>query len=139
MAEQGYSRRNKRPRIPTEAEKAKLEEFIDAIHYSDRQVYLYCDSENEYRHVHIPKGMLKVIPKDYFDPEKGTLKLLWEEEWRGLGITQVSAKRKVNGPEISLLTAIASEPGVGTLRSARARTSHSSIQAANRLPSASVV
>ena len=24
------------------------------------------------------------------DPAKGTLKLLWEEEWRGLGITQVS-------------------------------------------------
>jgi hypothetical protein len=33
--------------------------------------------------------MLKVIPRDYFDPAKGTLKLLWEEEWRGLGITQV--------------------------------------------------
>jgi hypothetical protein len=33
--------------------------------------------------------MLKVIPKDYFqDPNKGLLKLLWEEEWRGLGITQ---------------------------------------------------
>jgi hypothetical protein len=32
--------------------------------------------------------MLKVIPKEYFDPSKGTLKLLWEEEWRGLGITQ---------------------------------------------------
>jgi cyclin-dependent kinase regulatory subunit CKS1 len=34
--------------------------------------------------------MLKVIPNDYFaDPNKGLLKLLWEEEWRGLGITQV--------------------------------------------------
>ena len=33
--------------------------------------------------------MLKQIPKDYMDPAKGTLKLLWEEEWRGLGITQV--------------------------------------------------
>jgi len=33
--------------------------------------------------------MLKAIPRDYFDPAKGTLKLLWEEEWRGLGITQV--------------------------------------------------
>ena len=32
---------------------------------------------------------MKKIPKDYFDPSKGTLKLLWEEEWRGLGITQV--------------------------------------------------
>ena len=34
--------------------------------------------------------MLKAIPRDYFDPSKGTLKLLWEEEWRGLGITQVA-------------------------------------------------
>jgi cyclin-dependent kinase regulatory subunit CKS1 len=33
--------------------------------------------------------MLKVIPREYFDDSKGTLKLLWEEEWRGLGITQV--------------------------------------------------
>jgi len=32
--------------------------------------------------------MLKVIPKEYFDGGRGTLKLLWEEEWRGLGITQ---------------------------------------------------
>ena len=32
--------------------------------------------------------MLKVIPREYFDPSKGTLKLLWEEEWRALGITQ---------------------------------------------------
>lgn len=35
--------------------------------------------------------MLKAIPKEYFDGARGTLKLLWEEEWRGLGITQVSA------------------------------------------------
>lgn len=33
--------------------------------------------------------MLKKIPADYFDSSKGTLKLLWEEEWRALGITQV--------------------------------------------------
>jgi len=33
--------------------------------------------------------MLKAIPKDYFDVTRNTLKLLWEEEWRGLGITQV--------------------------------------------------
>ena len=49
----------------------------------------YSDDENEYRHVQLPKEMIKKIPKDYFDPSKGTLKLLWEEEWRGLGITQV--------------------------------------------------
>lgn len=50
----------------------------------------YSDNEYEYRHVQLPKNMLKAIPKEYFDPSKGTLKLLWEEEWRGLGITQVS-------------------------------------------------
>jgi cyclin-dependent kinase regulatory subunit CKS1 len=34
--------------------------------------------------------MLKAIPKEYFiDPNKNLLKLLWEEEWRALGITQV--------------------------------------------------
>ena len=49
----------------------------------------YSDSEYEYRHVQLPKAMLKIIPRDYFDDSKGTLKLLWEEEWRGLGITQV--------------------------------------------------
>ena len=50
--------------------------------------YRYSDDENEYRHVQLPKQMLKVIPKDYFD-SRDTLKLLWEEEWRALGITQV--------------------------------------------------
>lgn len=49
----------------------------------------YSDSEYEYRHVQLPKAMLKAIPKDYHDPSKGTLKLLWEDEWRALGITQV--------------------------------------------------
>lgn len=49
----------------------------------------YSDDEYEYRHVQLPKNMLKAIPKDYHDPSKGTLKLLWEEEWRALGITQV--------------------------------------------------
>jgi hypothetical protein len=34
--------------------------------------------------------MLKAIPKEYHDSSKGTLKLLWEDEWRALGITQVS-------------------------------------------------
>ena len=33
--------------------------------------------------------MLKAIPSEYHDKTKGTLKLLWEEEWRGMGITQV--------------------------------------------------
>ena len=32
--------------------------------------------------------MLKAIPHDYFNQETGTLRILTEEEWRGLGITQ---------------------------------------------------
>ena len=51
--------------------------------------FRYSDNDFEYRHVQLPKEMLKKIPEVYFDPSKGTLKLLWEEEWRGLGITQV--------------------------------------------------
>lgn len=79
------SRRNKRARPLTEQEKARLEEFRDSIGYSAR----YSDSDYEYRHVQLPKAMLKAIPRDYFDAQKGTLKLLWEAEWRDLGITQV--------------------------------------------------
>ncbi|OAL07430.1 CKS-domain-containing protein [Phaeosphaeriaceae sp. SRC1lsM3a] len=78
-----FTRRNKKPRPLSEHEKEKLDEFVDAIHYSAR----YSDDANEYRHVQLPKQMLKVIPKEYFD-SRGTLKLLWEEEWRALGITQ---------------------------------------------------
>ncbi|RSL41013.1 Cyclin-dependent kinases regulatory subunit [Fusarium sp. AF-6] len=78
------SRRNKSPRPLSDSERARLEEYIDSIHYSAR----YSDSEFEYRHVQLPKAMLKAIPKDYHDTAKGTLKLLWEEEWRALGITQ---------------------------------------------------
>ncbi|KAL8364271.1 hypothetical protein RB601_009827 [Gaeumannomyces tritici] len=78
------SRRNVEPRPLTDGERERLEEFIDSIHYSSR----YNDSEYEYRHVQLPKAMLKAIPKDYHDSSKGTLKLLWEDEWRGMGITQ---------------------------------------------------
>lgn len=78
------SRRNAKPRSLTDNERARLEEFLEAIHYSSR----YSDDEFEYRHVQLPKPMLKAIPKDYFDSSKGTLKLLWEDEWRSMGITQ---------------------------------------------------
>ncbi|KAL2794040.1 regulatory subunit of cyclin-dependent kinase [Aspergillus keveii] len=78
------SRRNKKPRHLLESERERLDEFIDSIHYSAR----YSDDQFEYRHVQLPKNMLKKIPADYFDASKGTLKLLWEEEWRALGITQ---------------------------------------------------
>lgn len=58
----------------------------------------YSDSEYEYRHVQLPKTMLKVIPTEYHDKAKGTLKLLWEEEWRAMGITQVSLAHRSNPP-----------------------------------------
>jgi cyclin-dependent kinase regulatory subunit CKS1 len=48
--------------------------------------------------------MLKKIPGEYFDTSKGTLKLLWEEEWRGLGITQVRYFHACLFPVIHSLT-----------------------------------
>jgi len=63
----------------------KLEEYIEKIHYSDR----YTDDHYEYRHVILPKQLLKMVPKSFFNPdETGTLRLLSEAEWRGIGITQ---------------------------------------------------
>lgn len=86
------SRRNKEPRPLKDSERARLEEFIDSIHYSAR----YSDDEYEYRHVQLPKTMLKAIPKDYHDSSKGTLKLLWEDEWRAIGITQARRSHLVH-------------------------------------------
>jgi cyclin-dependent kinase regulatory subunit CKS1 len=54
------------------------------IHYSDR----YSDDLYEYRHVILPKPLLKLVPKEFFDDKAGTLRLLSEAEWRGIGITQ---------------------------------------------------
>ena len=51
--------------------------------------YRYSDDEYEYRHVLLPKQMLKLIPDQYLDESKKTMKLLWEDEWRSMGITQV--------------------------------------------------
>ena len=59
--------------------------------------------------------MLKAIPKEYFDPAKGTLKLLWEEEWRGLGITQVNIGATSMASK-TWLTSIFIAPGLGALR-----------------------
>ncbi|KZT69811.1 CKS-domain-containing protein [Daedalea quercina L-15889] len=79
---------NKEPQVQTNAaaEAArKLDEYIEKIHYSDR----YSDDEYEYRHVILPKPLFKMIPKAFFNPDKsGTLRLLSEPEWRGIGITQ---------------------------------------------------
>lgn len=125
MADIDVTRRNKKPRLLLDKERANLQEFVDSIHYSARYVHptvrnnerrrkirrgrkqlmitvlkenfscRYSDSEYEYRHVQLPKNMLKIIPPDYFDSSKGTLKLLWEDEWRGLGITQVCTGRSI--------------------------------------------
>ncbi|ETW86190.1 hypothetical protein HETIRDRAFT_43527, partial [Heterobasidion irregulare TC 32-1] len=47
------------------------------------------DDEYEYRHVILPKPLFKLIPKQYFNADdSGTLRLLTEPEWRGIGITQ---------------------------------------------------
>ncbi|ONH66930.1 Cyclin-dependent kinases regulatory subunit [Cyberlindnera fabianii] len=89
-----------RGRQLTDSERARVLEFQDSIHYSPRYVPmmhclsftrttpLYSDDEYEYRHVMLPKAMLKVIPSDYFNSETGTLRILLEDEWRGIGITQ---------------------------------------------------
>lgn len=79
--------------------------------------YRYNDSEYEYRHVQLPKNMLKKIPKDYFDTSKGTLKLLWEEEWRGLGITQVRQTKCIEFMRNRPLIPQFAESRLGTLRS----------------------
>jgi len=66
-------------------QRQKRDELIDKIHYSDR----YADDEYEYRHVILPKAFLKMIPKIFFnDDNTGTLRLLEDHEWRGIGITQ---------------------------------------------------
>ncbi|KAI0748558.1 cyclin-dependent kinase regulatory subunit [Daedaleopsis nitida] len=63
----------------------KVEEYIEKIHYSER----YSDEEYEYRHVILPKPLFKMIPKTLFNADNtGTLRLLSEDEWRGIGITQ---------------------------------------------------
>lgn len=59
--------------------------------------------------------MIKKIPKDYFDPSKGTLKLLWEDEWRGLGITQVQTHCLGQKRDRDRADSFALEPGMGTL------------------------
>jgi len=66
-------------------DEAKINEYIERIHYSDR----YSDDHYEYRHVILPKPLFKLIPKSYFsDDETGTLRLLADHEWRGIGIQQ---------------------------------------------------
>ncbi|KAF9520004.1 hypothetical protein BS47DRAFT_1336265 [Hydnum rufescens UP504] len=63
----------------------KWKEYVDNIIYSNR----YSDDVYEYRHVILPKQFLKLIPKQLFEPnDSGSLRILAEEEWRGIGIIQ---------------------------------------------------
>lgn len=62
----------------------------------------YSDDEFEYRHVQLPKAMLKAIPKEYFDNSKGVLKLLWEDEWRSMGITQVWRRAQAQRDRVAI-------------------------------------
>ncbi|KAK4053748.1 Cyclin-dependent kinases regulatory subunit (Cell division control protein cks1) [Microbotryomycetes sp. JL201] len=68
----------------TGTDSATYQDYVERIHYSER----YSDDEYEYRHVILPKGMLKLIPKSYFEPGGTVLRLLTEDEWRGMGIQQ---------------------------------------------------
>ncbi|KAK9708907.1 transcription factor [Basidiobolus ranarum] len=52
-----------------------IAKYQDQIYYSDR----YSDDEYEFRHVTLPKPLVKYVPKE---------RLMSEEEWRGLGVTQ---------------------------------------------------
>ena len=46
-------------------------------------------SSSQLSHVILPKPLLKLIPRDYFDPdEPGVLRILKDAEWRKIGITQ---------------------------------------------------
>ncbi|KAF3916586.1 hypothetical protein ABW20_dc0103040 [Dactylellina cionopaga] len=76
-------RQSRKTRPLTDSERHRLDEFIPDINYSSR----YSDSTYEYRHVMLPKAMLDFIPSEYKD-DTGLLRILTEDEWRGLGITQ---------------------------------------------------
>jgi len=72
-------------KVQAKEQAKKWEDYVEKIHYSDR----YTDDHYEYRHVILPKQLLKMVPKEYFSPDdSGTLRLLNEDEWRGMGITQ---------------------------------------------------
>ncbi|AWU73705.1 hypothetical protein CAS74_001512 [Pichia kudriavzevii] len=73
-----------RPKPLTPQERERIFAYRDKYYYSPR----YADDDYEYRHVALPRDMLKIIPSDFFD-ESGTFKILLEDEWRSqLGITQ---------------------------------------------------
>ncbi|KAJ7572039.1 regulatory subunit of cyclin-dependent kinase [Mycena floridula] len=62
----------------------KLAELFDKIRYSDN----YTDDTYVYRHVTLPKQLLKIVPQDYWNQATGALRLLSEEECRLIGVMQ---------------------------------------------------
>lgn len=84
------SQKSPRPpsRAPSLPSPSQYAQFADQIHYSAR----YSDDVYEYRHVIVPKNMLRAMPKWYFrsphHAPNGVLRLLTEDEWRSVGITQ---------------------------------------------------
>ncbi|KAH8086393.1 cyclin-dependent kinase regulatory subunit CKS1 [Filobasidium floriforme] len=63
------------PKMYTAQEKQRaVEKYADQITYSSR----YSDDQWEYRHVHIPKALVKYLPPGVTS----------EAEWRGIGIRQ---------------------------------------------------
>lgn len=61
------------------------EDLVARIHYSDK----YSDDVWEYRHVILPKQLLKILPQAFFDPnEPSVLRILSDEQWRSIGIQQ---------------------------------------------------
>ncbi|KAN0059836.1 Cyclin-dependent kinases regulatory subunit (Cell division control protein cks1) [Thecaphora frezii] len=85
-----------------EAREPTYEDYVERIHYSEK----YSDDKWEYRHVILPKPLLRLIPKSYFDPEEqGVLRILSDQEWRGLGITQSAGWQhyEVHAPEPHIL------------------------------------
>uniref|UniRef100_A0A914YFN4 Cyclin-dependent kinases regulatory subunit n=1 Tax=Panagrolaimus superbus TaxID=310955 RepID=A0A914YFN4_9BILA len=60
----------------------------DEFYYSNK----YEDDKYEYRHVHVPKSVAKLVPKN---------KLMTETEWRNIGIQQSPGWQHymVHGPE----------------------------------------
>ncbi|XP_071053503.1 cyclin-dependent kinases regulatory subunit isoform X2 [Onthophagus taurus] len=55
--------------------KDALAEMYKHIYYSDK----YYDDEFEYRHVVLPKELVKLVPKSH---------LMSEKEWRSIGVQQ---------------------------------------------------
>ncbi|KAF5275227.1 hypothetical protein FQR65_LT04261 [Abscondita terminalis] len=53
----------------------RLEEIAKNIYYSEK----YYDDNYEYRHVVLPKELLKLVPKTH---------LMSEQEWRSIGVQQ---------------------------------------------------